>query len=105
MADAGILDAYTGKPINAESVRGYLERYTDRLEDVLDKLGYYADALDALGGVQYSRANIKPGYVVRIRNSAARVVSTGPKNVKVQISNLCLSYPYAEITEIITAEC
>lgn len=102
MAAAGIPDAYTGKPINAELVRRSQESYTDRLEEVLDKLGYYQDALAELGGVEYNRQNIKPGYIVRIRNYPAKVISTGPKNVKVMSVGFCLAYPYAEITEIIS---
>lgn len=103
MAAAWIPDAYDGKPIDADAVRRYRDSYADRLEDALDKLGYYQDALDALGGVQYSRENIKPGFIVRVRNYPAKVLSTGPKNVKVLTAGLCISYPYAEITEIISA--
>lgn len=100
--EARLAKAEAGEPVNIEAVQHNLESYTDRLEDVLDKLGYYLDALDALGGVQYSRENIKPGYIIRVRRYPARVLSTGPKNVKVLTAGLCLSYPYAEIEEVIS---
>lgn len=103
MAGAGIPDAYTGEPVDADAARRCLESCAARLEVALDKLGYYQDALDALGGVPFSRENVKPGDLVRIRNFPGKVLSCGPKNVKVLTAGLCIAYPYAEITEILHA--
>lgn len=94
-----------------EKAEGYAKRidyWAERIELTLDKLGYYQDAMDALGGVQYSRENVKPGYIVRIgryKNHPMKVLSCGPKNFTGMAGDgLALKYPYAEITEIVRTE-
>ena len=64
--------------------------------------------MDALGGVQYSRENVKPGYIVRIgryKNHPMKVLSCGPKNFTGEFDDcFALKYSYAEIVEIVRAE-
>ena len=95
-------------PEKAEGYAKEIDYWTERIEVTLDKLGYYQDAMDALGGVQYSRENVKPGYIVRIgryKNHPMKVLSCGPKNFTGMAGDgLALKYPYAEITEIVRAE-
>lgn len=95
-------------PEKAEGYAKQIDYWTERIELTLDKLGYYQDAMDALGGVQYSRENVKPGYIVRIgryREHPMKVLSCGPKNFAGMVGDgLALKYPYAEITEIVRAE-
>lgn len=77
------------------------------MESTLDKLGFYQERLDELGGVRYSSEDIKPGYIVRIqRYGACRVLSTGPKNFTYQtgMDGIALTAAYAEIETIIKAE-
>lgn len=100
-----------GSPIKSDlaSSEHMRDQYLDRLEAKLDELGFYQDCLDRLGGVQFSPANIKPGYVIRFRGrSTGRVISVGPKNCTVDESVNGFTYvpivPYAEIDAIITAE-
>lgn len=95
-------------PEKAEGYAKQIDYWAERIEIELDKLGYYQDAMDALGGVQYSRENVKPGYIVRIgryKNNPMKVLSCGPKNFTGMAGDgLALKYPYAEITEIVRAE-
>lgn len=95
-------------PETAEGYAKQIDYWAERIELTLDKLGYYQDAMDALGGVQYSRENVKPGYIVRIeryKNHPMKVLSCGPKNFTGMAGDgLALKYPYAEITEIVRAE-
>lgn len=95
-------------PEKAEGYAKQIDYWAERIEIELDKLGYYQDAMDALGGVQYSRENVKPGYIVRIgryKNHPMKVLSCGQKNFTGMAEDgLALKYPYAEITEIVRAE-
>ena len=90
-------------PENVERAQAALNDQLDRLEFYLDKLGYYQDALEKLGGVKFSKANIKPGDKVRISrfNEVVEVVSAGPKNIKYKCA--CVRYylqaSYIEILE------
>ena len=95
------------EPLSLDTVNEWIETTLDRMEAQLDKLGYYQDALDALGGVEFSQENIKPGYIVEVKHfGACRVVSTGPKNIAYQtgIDGVVLTAAYAEIGGIVKAE-
>ncbi len=101
------LKRFDGEPMTLDCVNELLEKTLDHMEAQLDKLGYYQDALDALGGVEYSQENIKPGYIVKVKHfGACRVVSTGPKNFTYQtgVSKIVLTAAYAEINSIVSAE-
>lgn len=96
----------SGELLTLEVVELWKENELDRMEAELDKLGYYQDALDALGGVTYSQDNIKPGYVVKItRWGGCTVISTGPQNITVlpRRCALPLTAAYAEIENIVSA--
>lgn len=98
---------FNGEPLSLETVTEWIETTLDRMEAQLDKLGYYQDALDALGGVEFSQENIKPGYIVEVKHfGACRVVSTGPKNITYQpgVDGIVLTAAYAEIGGIVKAE-
>lgn len=107
-AEAGTLRNLKGEPVDPVALQNQIERWEDRIEQELDKLGYYQDAMDALGGVQYSRDNIKPGYVIQIgryRNHNMTVLSCGPKTFTASSGDgLALKYPYAEITKVVSAQ-
>ena len=97
----------SGEPLSLDTVNEWIETTLDRMEAQLDKLGYYQDALDALGGVEFSQDNIKPGYIVKVKHfGACRVVSTGPKNITYQtgVDGIVLTAAYAEIGGIVKAE-
>lgn len=96
-----------GRSMTQEQAVRWMEETLDRMESTLDKLGFYQERLDELGGVRYSSEDIKPGYIVRIqRYGACRVLSTGPKNFTYQtgMDGIALTAAYAEIETIIKAE-
>lgn len=98
---------FNGEPLTLDTVNEWIETTLDRMEAQLDKLGYYQDALDALGGVEFSQENIKPGYIVEVKHfGACRVVSTGPKNITYQagVDGVVLTAAYAEISRIVSAK-
>lgn len=98
---------FNGEPLSLDTVNEWIETTLDRMEAQLDKLGYYQDALDALGGVAFSQDNIKPGYIVEVKHfGACRVVSTGPRNITYQtgVDGVVLTAAYAEIGGIVKAE-
>lgn len=98
---------FNGEPLSLDTVNEWIETTLDRIEAQLDKLGYYQDALDALGGVEFSQENIKPDYIVKVKHfGGCRVVSTGPKNITYQtgVDGVVLTAAYAEIGGIVSAE-
>ena len=98
---------FNGEPLSLDTVNEWIETTLDRIEAQLDKLGYYQDALDALGGVEFSQENIKPDYIVKVKHfGSCRVVSTGPKNITYQtgVDGVVLTAAYAEIGGIVSAE-
>ena len=94
-----------GEPVQIETAQDNLEYWLDRLEVKLDELGFYQDCLAELGGVSFSRENIKPGYIVRVqRYGIGEVISTGPKNCTVKSGQFPLTHSYAEILEVVEAK-
>lgn len=50
-AQAGVLHNYRGKTVSVDALQNQIALWADRVEQELDKLGYYQDAMDALGGM------------------------------------------------------
>jgi hypothetical protein len=83
----------------------WLERLTERIEYEIDKLAFFQNAMDDLGGVQYSKDNLKVGYLMNCRHGWARITKLNPKTVYGEfiaehMKSCCCQYPYAEIKEI-----
>lgn len=78
------------------------ERLLERMEEELDKLAYFENCLDAIGGIPWSKDNIKPGYLAKVRGHWETVVKANPKTVELKSPYVpyTLKYPYAEIQEI-----
>jgi hypothetical protein len=99
-----------GEAVTAENVKPLIERELELVEKAMDKQGYLENCLDELGGIRFSKDNIKVGYVVRIKSvEQAEIISVGPVNVGYKIltggaSGMTLMATYAEIIEIIKAE-
>lgn len=96
----------TGWTINmsAEQIAEQIDYYLERMEIRLDELGFYQECLEKLGGVTFSRENIKPGYIVKVRRlggSTGVVLSTGPKNCTIKCGSFPLKYSYSEILEVV----
>ena len=93
----------TAEGERAENIQKDIGRWLDMLEAKLDELGFYQDCLDAVGGIAFSRDNVKPGYLVRIRRyGVVEVLSVGPKNFKAKGYGWPMQY--AEILEIVKAQ-
>lgn len=94
-------------PEQKDEIEGRMENAVEIMEAAMSKAIYYREALEALGGIQFSRENIKPGYIVKLDKSwkgAVEVVSCGPKNFTYKASTYCLKASYGEIVEIVKAE-
>ncbi len=92
--------------LSPEDLQKQIDADTERLEVLLDELGYYQEALDNLGGVQFSAENVKPGYRVDIQKyGPGEVISCGPKNVMVKfIGGSVFACAYAEIKSVTPCE-
>lgn len=79
-----------------------IARALELMEAELDKLAYLQNCLDVIGGVKYSRENLKKGYLVLLRGYWATVVKANPKTVEVKYEAVpyTLKYDYAEIKEM-----
>jgi hypothetical protein len=101
---------YSGEIITTEEVSSLIERELELVEKAMDKQGYLENCLDALGGIRFSKDNIKVGYIVRLgHHEQVEIVSTGSVNVTYIIltggaAGMSLTAAYAEISEIIKGE-
>lgn len=97
---------FDGTPIERAEIERWIEDAEERLESEISRLCYYQSCIDDLGGVQFSKENIKPGYVVKIKHyNNCTVLRTGPKNIIYRTPNgFDLTAAYAEILEIVKAE-
>lgn len=97
---------FDGTPIERAEIERWIEDEEERLESEISRLCYYQSCIDDLGGVQFSKENIKPGYVVKIKHyNDCTVLRTGPKNIIYRTPNgFNLTAAYAEILEIVKAE-
>lgn len=93
---------YSDQLLSAERVEKWIEDAEEITEQAMSKAIYYREALENLGGIQFSRENIKPGYIVKFnrwgREHVGEVLSCGRKNLTikdfVQIS-------FADVVEIV----
>ena len=97
---------FDGTPIERDEIERWIEDAEEQLESEISRLCYYQSCIDELGGVQFSKENIKPGYVVKIKHyNDCTVLRTGPKNIIYRTPNgFDLTAAYAEILEIVKAE-
>lgn len=97
---------YSGEAYEQQEVERWIEDAEERLESEISRLCYYQSCIDEQGGVQFSKENIKPGYVVKIKHyNDCTVLRTGPKNIIYRTPNgFNLTAAYAEILEIVKAE-
>ena len=92
-----------------EEVERWIENAEELIEQAISKEVYYRECIESAGGIQYSRDNIKAGYIVKInRWGLSRVLSTGPKFFTfvdaTGRSNIPLKASYGEILEVVKAE-
>jgi hypothetical protein len=99
-----------GAVVTVEDVKKQISRELELVEKAMDKQGYLENRLEELGGIRFSRDNIKVGYVVLIKRwGYVEIVSAGPVNVGFKILSGgavggVLQTAYAEIAEIVKGE-
>lgn len=101
------LTNYKGEIITAEKYENWINETLERLEYKIDKQAFMENCLDEIGGNKFSKDNIKPGYIVKVRRwGIVEVTGTGTVNFtykhKVGSHEDWVSQdPYAAIIEII----
>jgi len=100
---------YKGEIVTADEIKERLEYRLELLGVYMDKENFYQSCIDDLGGIQFSSANIKAGYIVIVKRwGECEILSTGPVNVTYRILSIknggCpLTDPYACIERIVKA--
>lgn len=105
-----ILKRFNGDIISKEQVNEWIENAEMIIENAISKSIYYHECLEDVGGVAFSKDNIKVGYIVDVaRWGNCKVVGTGKVNISYEIltggaSGLVGKASYAEIKSIISDE-
>lgn len=100
----------SGEVLTEEYIEKRISEMLEKYEWEHDKLEFFEKCLADLGGVQFSKDNIKVGYIVNMKRwGKCEIVSAGPVNVTFKIltggaAGGCLTDPYAAIVEIIEAK-
>lgn len=101
------LKKYSGEVITEEYIENCISERLEKYEWENDKLEFLENCLEEIGGITFSKENIKVGYIVRIaRWGRCEIISAGPVNVTFKIldggaAGGCLTDPYAAIESII----
>lgn len=101
------LNRIGGEPITVSDVEQWIENAEEIMENAMSKAIYYREAIENLGGIQFSKSNIKVGYKVKVKRwGICTVESCGPKNITVKSEawSFPLKVSYAEIVELVSAE-
>jgi hypothetical protein len=97
---------YDGTIVTEESQEELIEKYLDRYEYEQDKIEFFENCMENLGGCNFSKENVKKGFIVKIKTFGdCEVVSTGAVNITFKIltggaSGHCGKCPYEAILEI-----
>jgi hypothetical protein len=104
------LKSYAGTLLTIEGQEKRIGELLEEYEYEYDKLEFFEKALDDLGGIQFSKDNIKVGFIVKMKTwGRCEILSAGPVNVTFKIldggaAGGCLTEPYAAINEIVHAK-
>lgn len=101
------LKRYNGEVITKEEIEEWIENSQLVIENAISKSIYYHECMDELGGVEFSKDNIKPGYIVKVsRWGKCLVTGTGKVNFTFDVMGVrnsnSLVASYAEIESIIS---
>lgn len=98
------LKNYEGEILTAEQYQNWIDETLSKLEYEIDKLAYFENALEEIGKTRklYSKEDIKPGYLIKVRGRWAKVEKANPKTVQgdyleAHLKGCYCLYPYAEI--------
>lgn len=96
------LRMYSGEPATVEGQEERIAELLERYEAQQDKLDFMEDCMSKLGGVSFSKDNIKAGYIVEMQRwGKCEIVSAGPVNVQIKTGHSVLTESYAAIVKII----
>lgn len=96
--------------LTKDTVLSWIDKTEYQIESDISKIIYYKKCLEDLGGLDFSKDNVKKGYkVMHKRWGLCEVVGVGPKNFSYRIltggaKGMGGSSPYADITEIVSTE-
>lgn len=106
MKQGKVFKRINGEIIKMETVCEWIENAELIIENAISKSLYYHECLEQAGGVQFSKDNIKSGYVVEIhRWGKCKVISTGKIYFTYEViggSGGHLKAAYAEIDSIVS---
>lgn len=98
---------YGGEIITPEVVQEWIEKAELIIETAISKSVYYHKCLEEVGGITFSKDNIKVGYIVEIhRWGNCKVIGTGKVNFTFEVMEVpdgCpLKAAYSEIDRIVS---
>lgn len=68
-------------PDDTDKLREWIENAEERMEQAMSKAIYYREALEALGGIQFSKDNLHKGELLTVKRwGTVRYLRGGPKN-------------------------
>jgi len=91
----------SGEILTEEYIEQKIAEMLEKYEWEQDKLEFFEKCLSELGGISYSKANVKKGDFVKIRGSWGKVLSANPTTVRI-LNDLgwdWMKYPYSEIQD------
>lgn len=113
-----IVEAFENPTEENEAIRKTYTRHTleeyiawrddfmERLEIQIDKLAFFENAMEEIGGLQFSQENIKRGYIVEMRHLGQyRITKANPTTVyasSVDREGSIISFTYADILKVIS---
>lgn len=99
-----------GDIITIETVQEWIDNAELIIENAISKSVYYHECMEEVGGIAFSKDNIKVGYIVNLdRWGKCEVIGTGKINITYKIleggaAGLSGKATYAEIKSIISAK-
>ena len=105
-----VIKRYSGEVLTTDVVNEWIENAEDIIDNAISKSVYYHECLENLGGVSFSKDNIKVGYIVDIvRWGKCKVTGTGKVNITYEIleggaAGFGGKAAYAEIKSIISTD-
>lgn len=106
MKQGKVFKHINGEIIKMETVCEWIENAELIIENAISKSLYYHECLEQAGGVQFSKDNIKSGYIVEIhRWGKCKVISTGKFYFTYEVigsSGGYLKAAYAEIDSVVS---
>lgn len=97
---------WNGDVISMKEVSEYLRNVMERMEAAMDKQAFMENCLEEIGGIKFSRENIKVGYIVNTaRWGRCEIVKANPTTVLIKTERGShLQESYGAILEILVAE-